>query len=93
MVQPQIFEGTAEEIADKLRGSNLAGALTAIITPKELPAQNGNTTTPSLADTLTDFLAEVDQIEYTPGKPSGTPEEQEVSRLIAQKFVEQGHTR
>ncbi len=91
MAQPQIYEGTAEEIAAQIRGSNLAGRLKAIVTPDELIARNSNM--PNLGDTLADFLAEVDQAEFTPGKPHIDPHEQNVSRLIAQKFAKQGHTK
>jgi len=69
MTRPYMYEGTAEEIAEQLRGSNLTGALKAIVTPMELHNQHGNGMTPNLADTLADFLAEVDQTEFTPGKP------------------------
>jgi hypothetical protein len=91
MPQPQIYEGTAEEIAEQLRVSRLVGRLKAIVTPDETPRQNGNI--PSLADTLADFLEEVDQTEFTPGKPLSDPLEKEVGRLIAAKFARQGHTK
>jgi hypothetical protein len=91
MVQPQIYEGTAEEIAAQLRRSNLAGRLKAIITPDELFVQNGSTA--NQGEKLADFLAELDQAELMPGKPLTDPHEQEVSRLIAQKFTQNGHTR
>ena len=91
MALPQVFEGTAEEIAEQLRSSNLAGRLKAIITPDELPTRNGNP--PSMGDSLADFLAEVDQTEFIPGKPLTDPRTQELSRLIAQKFAKQGHAR
>ena len=91
MALPQIYEGTAEEIATQIRGSRLTGKLKAIVTPDELFAPNG--TTPNLGDTLADFLTEVDQAEFTPGKPHTDPHEQNVSRLIAQKFAKQGHTK
>ena len=91
MTQPQIYEGTAEEIATQIRGSRLAGKLKAIVTPDELFTQNG--TTPDLGETLADFLNEVDQVEFSPGKPHTDLDEQNVSRLIAQKFARQGHTK
>lgn len=91
MAQPQIYEGTAEEIAEQLRVSGLTGRLKAIVTPDETPLLDGKA--PSLADTLADFLAEVDQTEFTPGKPLSDPHEKEVARLIAAKFAKRGHTR
>ena len=91
MSQTQLFEGTAEEIAAQLRDSNLAGPLKAIVTQDEHYTRNGRT--PNLGDTLADFLAEVDQIEFTSGKPHTDPHEQKISRLIAEKFARQGHTK
>ena len=91
MALPQIYEGTAEEIAEQLRGSNLAGRLKAIVAPDEL--FEGNGAMPDASDTLEDFLAEIDKIEFKPGKPHTNPQEQELSRLIAQKFARQGHTK
>src|SRR5581483_10228768 len=36
MVQPQVFEGTADEIAEQLRRSKLAGRLRAVVMPEEI---------------------------------------------------------
>lgn len=53
MAQPQIYEGTAEEIADLLRESKLAGKLRAIIVPENgLQPANEEETGPTLADRL-----------------------------------------
>ncbi len=91
MVQATIYEGTAEEIAEQLRVSRLTGRLRAIVTPDEVPGQNDNA--PCQGNTLADFLAEVDQTEFVPGKPLSDPQENEVGRLIAAKFAKQGHTK
>jgi len=91
MTQPQVYEGTAEEIAAQLRRSNLAGRLKAIVTPDELFGANVNIA--NQGEMLADFLAEVDQVEFTPGNPLTDPQAQEVSRLIAQKFAQNGHTK
>lgn len=92
MALPQIYEGTAAEIAEKLRVSNLTGRLKAIVTSEEIIAQHGSTDSPDLANMLTDFLVELDKTEFTPGKPHSDPHEREVGRLIAEKFARQGHT-
>ena len=91
MAQALIYEGTAEEVAEQIRLSRLSGRLKVIVTPDETPLLNGDA--PSLADTLADFFAEVDQTEFVPGKPLTDPHEKEVGRLIAEKFARQGHTR
>ena len=91
MAKPQIYEGTAEEIAEQLRKSKLSGRLKAIVTSENVFSQNGQS--PNLADTLADYLAEVDQIDFVAGKPLSDPQAQEVSRLIARKFARQGHTK
>jgi hypothetical protein len=41
MTQPHVYEGTAEEIAEQLRGSNLAGKLRAIVVPEYVLETNG----------------------------------------------------
>ena len=91
MALPQIYEGTAEEIAEQLRTSRLTGRLKALVTPDEILVSNGDA--PNLADTLADFLAEVDQTEFTPGQTLTNPQEREVGRLVAAKFAKQGHTK
>jgi hypothetical protein len=50
MAQPRIYEGTAEEIAEQLRGSDLNGRLKAVVTPQP-PARapaNGRRGDPSV---------------------------------------------
>lgn len=51
MTQPQIYEGTAEQIAEQLRESNLTGKLRAIVIP-----ENGLETNDTAA--FTETLAE-----------------------------------
>lgn len=91
MEHPSIYEGTAQEIAEQLRHSASVGRLKAIVVPDTHPVQDGNA--PNQAHRLADFLAEVDQIEFIPGKPHCDIQEQEVSRLIAAKFAGQGHNK
>jgi len=89
MVQAQIYEGTAEEIAAQLRVGKLTGRLKAVIMPDEMP----NSDVSDLNDTLMDFLAEVDKTDFEPGQPLNNSQENEVGRLIAAKFAQQGHTK
>jgi hypothetical protein len=91
MIQAEVYEGTAEEIAEQLRRSNLSGRLKAIVTPDEVFSRNETPYSPET--TLIDFLAEVDQTDFQPGMPHRDPSEREVSRLIAAKFARQGHTK
>lgn len=42
MVQPQVYEGTAEEIAAQLRNSKLTGRFRAILVPEGSAELNGN---------------------------------------------------
>lgn len=91
MVQATIYEGTAAEIAEQLRISKFTGRLKAIIVPEETPLQTGDM--PKLDDSLANFLSEVDQIEFIPGKPLSDTYEKEVGRLISAKFAKQGHTK
>ena len=41
MVQPQIFEGTADEIAEQIRSGNLTGRLRAIVLPEDASGLSG----------------------------------------------------
>ncbi len=91
MEHPFIYEGTAQEIAEQLRHNNPAGRLKAIVVPDTQTVQDNDV--PTQAQRLADFLALVDQTEFTPGKPHSDTQEQEVSRLIAAKFTRQGHTK
>ncbi len=42
MAQPQVYEGTAEEIAEQLRDSKLTGRYRAILVPEDGAELNGN---------------------------------------------------
>lgn len=92
MIAPHIFEGTAEEVADKLRASNISGHLKVIVVQEEPVGSMQDADQPNMADDLAAFLKEVDQEEFVPGKPMPDPLEANVSRLIAERFRKQGHT-
>jgi len=91
MAQPQIYEGTAEEIAAQLRASQLTGRLKVIVTPEEILLSHGDA--PNPADALADFLADADRTEFVPGQPLANPQERELGRLVAAKFAQHGHTK
>lgn len=85
MAQPQVYEGTAEEIAEQLRASNLSGRLKAIVTPEELSTQNGNGL--RLSDALADFLAEMEQVEGSAGKPRVSARGKYAGILSTERFL------
>jgi len=53
MIRPYVYEGTAEEIADKIRQSKLVGKFRAIVTPEDgFPANGSEEPVQTLADRL-----------------------------------------
>lgn len=87
MTQPQILEGTWDEVNAQLtnRAEELRsyGELRLIVLPKEEPTQ-------SYDEALTELFAEADKLEPTP-KPSFTdPQKATISKLIVEKFRKQG---
>ena len=87
MSPPQIFIGTADEIAEQIRVNKPRGKLKAILSPNESESQNE----PSVRS-LTDFLIQLDDIEFSPSDPSSELQETEVNRLIVDKFSRRGHS-
>ena len=63
MALPQIYEGTTEEIAEQLRGSNLTGKFKAILMLEESKAVSTNESGETLDKALAALLAEADRIE------------------------------
>lgn len=87
MSTPQIFIGTADEIAEQIRVNKPHGRLKAILLPNESEAQNELS-----VRSLTDFLTRLDDIQFSPSDPGSKMQEREVNQLIADKFARRGHS-
>jgi hypothetical protein len=90
MAQPQIYEGTAQEIAEQLRVSNLTGRLKAVVMPEEngQPEQNGTGMT--LDKALAALIAEADSVEREVPVPHTDPQEVAFGQILTEKYRKMG---
>ena len=90
MAQPQIYEGTALEIAEQLRVSNLTGKLKAIIMPDEYERTSTNGTGETLDKALASLLEEADRIRREMPVPHTDPHKIAFGEIIAEKYRKMG---
>ena len=90
MALPQVYEGTAEEIAELLRRSNLPGKLKAIITPDEYETSAINGTGETLDTALAALLEEADHIERETPAPPTTPLKKAFGEILDEKYRKMG---
>jgi len=90
MAQSRIFEGTAREIADQLRRSNLPGKLRAIITAND-PENSASSDTGEMRDkALASLLQEAETIERTTPVPHTGPHEIAFGEILTAKYRKMG---
>jgi hypothetical protein len=90
MALPHIYEGTAQEIAEQLRGSNLTGKLKAIITPDEYETASTNGTDETLDKALASLLEEADRVEHEIPVPLTDSHEIAFGEIMAEKYRKMG---
>ena len=90
MALPQVYEGTAQEIAEQIRGSSLAGKLKAIITPDEYETASTNGTSETLDKALASLLEEADKIEREMPVSPTDPHEITFGEIITEKYRKMG---
>ena len=90
MALPQIYEGTAEEIAQLLLSSNLTGKLKAIITPDEYGISVINGKGEMLDTALAGLLEEADRLERETPVPSKDPQEKAFGEILDEKYRKMG---
>lgn len=90
MALTQVFEGTAEEIAEQLRESNLTGKLKAIVTPEEYDSSVINGTHETLDKALAALLEEADRIEREPPVPATDAQEKAFGEIVEEKYRKMG---
>lgn len=90
MALPQIYEGTAEEIAEQLRSSNLTGKLKAIITPDEDAVSLLNGAEETLDIALAPLLEEAGRIARENPVPSTDPYEKAFGEIMDAKYRKMG---
>jgi len=90
MVQQQIYEGTAEEIADQLRGSNLAGKLKAVVTLEEQEISPTSGPGETLDKALAYLLDEADSIERARPITQTDLHETAFGEIMAAKYRKMG---
>jgi hypothetical protein len=89
MTAPQVYEGTAEEIADQLRCSNLTGRFKAIITPDEYEMSMPEATE-QLDTALAELLKEADRIAPGLPAPHTDPTEIAFGEIVTEKYKKMG---
>ncbi|HZO91110.1 MAG TPA: hypothetical protein VFB38_22480 [Chthonomonadaceae bacterium] len=84
MAQPQVFEGTIEEITEQLRAANFGErSFKVIVVPEEEFSANGQT----LQEALASLLEDADKVEFEPPTSELSP----VAQAIAEKFRKQDY--
>lgn len=90
MAQPQVYEGTALEIAEQIGRSNLTGKLKAILTPDEHETASLNTTDETLDKALASLLEEADHIQWEEPMRHTDPHEIAFGEIMAEKYRKMG---
>lgn len=90
MAMPQIYEGTAQEIAEQLRESNLVGKLKAVISLQEYETSSIPSTGETLDIALASLLEEADRIEREKPIAPTDPHEIAFGEIMAEKYQKMG---
>jgi hypothetical protein len=86
MAQPQVYEGTAQEIAEQLRVNNLSGRLKAIVMPEETGKPEMNGTDVTLDKALAALIVEADSVE----REVPAPHEIAFGEIFTEKYRKMG---
>ena len=90
MALTQVFEGTAEEIAEQLRNSRMTSKLKAVVTPDEYHTTVLNGVGETLDKALGALLEEVERIERDIPVPPTDPHEQAFGAIMDEKYRKMG---
>ena len=90
MAQPQIYEGTAEEIAEQIRTSDMTGKLRAILTPSERDIATTDGSGETLDKALAWLLEEADNIKREKPVPHTAPHEIAFGEIMQEKHRKMG---
>ena len=92
MAHPQIFEGTAEEIIEQLRRSNLTGKLRAIVTEDEYPTSVAEGRGETLDKALAVLPEEAHRVEHGTPVPHSDPQEKAFGEIMDEQYRKTGFT-
>jgi hypothetical protein len=91
MEQPLFYEGTAEEIAEQIRTSNLIGKLRAILTLDESETNSSNGSAETLDKALALLLEEANRVEREAPVPHTDPHEVAFGAIMQEKYRKMGY--